>query len=56
MTKNLALVGAVAARTAARLGLLSAQAQALFRLASMKFASGNFLTALLFLPRACYLC
>ena len=47
MAKNLALVGAVVARTAARLGLLSTQAQALFRLASMKFASGNFLTALL---------
>lgn len=47
MTKNLALVGAVVARTAARLGLLSTQAQALFRLASMKFARGNFLTALL---------
>ena len=51
MTKNLALVGAVVARTAARLGLLSAQAQALFRLASMKFARGNFFTALLLVAK-----
>ena len=52
MTKNLALVGAVVARTAARLGLLSAQAQALFRLASMQFARGNFLTALLLVAKS----
>ena len=52
MTKNLALVGAVAARTAARLGLLSAQAQELFRLASRQFARGNFLTALLLVAKS----
>ena len=52
MTKNLALVGAVVARTAARLGVLSAQAQALFRLASMQFARGNFLTALLLVAKS----
>ena len=51
MTKNLALVGAVVARTAARLGLLSAQAQALFRLVSMQFARGNFFTALLLVAK-----
>lgn len=52
MTKNLALVGAVVARTAARLGLLSTQAQALFRLASMQFARGNFFTALLLVAKS----
>lgn len=52
MTRNLALVGAVVARTAARLGLLSTQAQALFRLASMQFARGNFLTALLLVAKS----
>ena len=52
MAKNLALVGAVVARTAARLGLLSTQAQALFRLASMKFARGNFLAALLLVAKS----
>ena len=52
MTKNLALVGAVVVRTAARLGLLSTQAQALFRLASMQFARGNKLfTALLLVAK-----
>lgn len=52
MAKNLALVGAVVARTAARLGLLSTQVQALFRLASMQFARGNFLTALLLVAKS----
>lgn len=52
MAKNLALVGAVVARTTARLGLLSAQAQALFRLASMQFTRGNFLSALLLVAKS----
>lgn len=52
MTKNLALVGAVVARTAARLGVLSTQAQALFRLASMQFARGNFFAALLVVAKS----
>lgn len=52
MTKNLALVGAVVARTAAHLGLLSTQVQALFRLASMQFARGNFFAALLLVAKS----
>ena len=52
MTKNLALVGAAVARTAARLGVLSTKAQALFRLVCMQFARGNFLTALLLVAKS----
>ena len=52
MTKNLALVGTVATRTAARLRLLSTQAQALLRLACKQFARGNFLTALLLVAKS----
>ena len=52
MAKNLALVGAVAARTAAKWGLLSTQAQDLLRLARTQFARSNFLAGLLLVAKS----